>query len=227
MKVLVTGGSRGLGKSIVKMFVERGHEVFFTYYKTNINIEGAKGMYCDISKESDVENLFQNIEELDVIINNAGISIDNALEDKTALEFRQVLDTNLVGVFNVLKYGSKKIKKGSIINISSTNGIDTGYVLSMDYDASKAGVISLTHNMAKYLAPDIRVNCVAPGWINTDMNKYLFPDFKREEENKILLKRFATCEEVAEVVYFLASDKASYINDTVIRVDGGYNGIGR
>lgn len=221
MKVLVTGGSGTLGKKIVEVFLNEGYEVIYTYYKNNVSIKGAKGIYCDVSNEEDVKKKFLEIDNLDVIVNNAGISIDNTLEDKSSDEFRKVLDTNLVGVFNVIKYGSKKIKMGSIINISSTNGIDTGYELSMDYDASKAGVISLTHNMAKYLAPNIRVNCVAPGWINTNMNKDMYPAFKKEEEGKILLKRFADASEVAEVVYFLASSKASYVNDSIIRVDGG------
>lgn len=221
MKVLVTGGSGTLGKKIVELFLNEGYEVIYTYYKNNVSINGAKGIYCDVSNEEDVKKIFLEIDNLDVIVNNAGISIDNTLEDKSSDEFRKVLDTNLVGVFNVIKYGSKKMKKGSIINIASTNGIDTGYELSMDYDASKAGVISLTHNMAKSLAPNIRVNCVAPGWINTNMNKDMYPAFKKEEEDKILLKRFADASEVAEVVYFLASSKASYINDAIIRVDGG------
>lgn len=221
MKVLVTGGSGTLGKKIVELFLNEGYEVIYTYYKNNVSIKGAKGIYCDVSNEEDVKKIFLEIDNLDVIVNNAGISIDNTLEDKSSDEFRKVLDTNLVGVFNVIKYGSKKMKKGSIINIASTNGIDTGYELSMDYDASKAGVISLTHNMAKSLAPNIRVNCVAPGWINTNMNKDMYPVFKKEEEDKILLKRFADASEVAEVVYFLASSKASYVNDSIIRVDGG------
>lgn len=221
MKVLVTGGSGTLGKKIVEVFLNEGYEVIYTYYKNNVSIKGAKGIYCDVSNEVDVKKMFLEIDNLDVIVNNAGISIDNTLENKSSDEFKKVLNTNLVGVFNVIKYGSKKMKKGSIINISSTNGIDTGYELSMDYDASKAGVISLTHNMAKCLAPNIRVNCVAPGWINTNMNKDMYPAFKKEEEDKILLKRFADASEVAEVVYFLASSKASYINDAIIRVDGG------
>ncbi len=221
MKVLVTGGSGTLGKKIVEVFLNEGYEVIYTYYKNNVSIKGAKGIYCDVSNEEDVKKIFLEIDNLDVIVNNAGISIDNTLENKSSNEFRKVLDTNLVGVFNVIKYGSKKIKMGSIINIASTNGIDTGYELSMDYDASKAGVISLTHNMAKCLAPNIRVNCVAPGWINTNMNKDVYPAFKKEEEDKILLKRFADASEVAEVVYFLASSKASYVNDSIIRVDGG------
>ena len=115
----------------------------------------------------------------------------------------------------------KEEKKGCIINISSTNGIDTNYPYSLDYDASKAGVISLTKNLAKELAPNIRVNAIAPGWVNTDMNKNLTDNFIKEEQEKILLNRFAEDYEIAKVIYFLSTEDASYINGSIIRVDGG------
>ena len=114
-----------------------------------------------------------------------------------------------------------KNKSGNIINVASTNGIDSYYVESLDYDASKSGVISLTHNLANYLAPNIRVNCVCPGWINTKMNDCLSEEFKEKEINKILIGRFAEAKEIANIIYFLATEEASYINDSVIKIDGG------
>ena len=115
-----------------------------------------------------------------------------------------------------------KNKSGAIINISSTNGLNTYYPTSVDYDASKSGLISLTYDSAVQFAPYVRVNCVAPGWINTEMNKELPEDFVKEETERILVKRFAEPEEIAKVVVFLASEDASFINSTVIKVDGGW-----
>ena len=135
-----------------------------------------------------------------------------------------VLNVNLIAPFLLSKYASKymiKNKYGKIINIASTNGIDTYYPSSLDYDASKAGLISLTHNLAIELAPYITVNAIAPGWTNTDMNKNLSEEQKKKINERILLKRFANPDEIANVVAFLASPEASYINNEVIRVDGG------
>ena len=119
------------------------------------------------------------------------------------------------------KYLASLMDKGFIINIGSTNGIDSYYPYSMDYDASKAGLHILTKDMAVDLGPNIRVNAVAPGWVETPMNESLTKEYKQEEIKKIIMNRFATPEEIAEVIYFLASDKASYINGAVIVVDGG------
>lgn len=133
-----------------------------------------------------------------------------------------MVNTNLTGTYYLTKLLVKKINSGGeIIFVSSTNGIDTPYIESIDYDASKAGVISLMQNMANMLAPDLRVNAVAPGWVNTKMNETLSEDFKKAEEEKILLRRFADPEEIANVIGFLCSDNASYVNKTLIRVDGG------
>jgi len=134
------------------------------------------------------------------------------------------LIVNLVGTFLCSKYVGKVMLeqgRGRIINIASSNAINTYYPESCDYDASKAGVISLTHNFARELAPYINVNCICPGWVKTDMNKELSYEQISTERKKILLNRFASPEEISKVVLFLASPAASYINDTIIRVDGG------
>ena len=155
------------------------------------------------------------------IINNAAIAIDTLPEDKTVADFKKVVSTNLIGPFMIYKYLASLMDKGFIINIGSTNGIDSYYPYSMDYDASKAGLHILTKDMAVDLGPNIRVNAVAPGWVETPMNESLTKEYKQEEIKKIIMNRFATPEEIAEVIYFLASDKASYINGAVIVVDGG------
>ena len=238
--VLITGGSSGIGKETVYKFAKNGYDVIFTYNKSketsktiekdikssyNVNIYSIK---CDISLENDVKSLANFVKDktnkIDVLVNNAGIAIDNLLEEKTVEEFKKVIDTNLIGTFSVVKYLGNLINDGgSIINISSTNAIDSYYIESIDYDASKIGIISLTHNLAKYYAPRVRVNCICPGWVDTLMNKDLSKEQKDSENKKILLNRFAKPSEIANVIYFIASDEGSYINDAIIKVDGGRN----
>ena len=183
---------------------------------------------CDVSNENEVKNMVSSIistyKKIDVLVNNAGIAIDTTFDDKNINDFKKILDVNLIGPFIVSREVSKYMleeKNGVIINVSSTNGLETYYEYSLDYDASKAGLISLTHNLSNYLAPYIRVNAVAPGWVNTEMNKELDSCYIKEECDKIYLKRFAEPKEVAKAIYFLASDDASYINNEVLRVDGG------
>lgn len=238
--VLVTGSSIGLGSYIIRKFASNNYDVIITYNthkkaalelqkeitkKYNIKTLIVK---CDISKENEIENLKNEIlntfGKLDVLVNNASIAIDTIFDDKSKENFMNILEINLVGTFLVSKtFGDIMLKqeKGNIINISSTNGIDTYYEYSLDYDASKAGIINLSHNLANHYSPNIRVNTICPGWINTPMNQNMNEEFKKQEEDKILLKRFADPSEIANLVYFIASDEASYINDSVIRIDGG------
>lgn len=241
---LITGSNRGIGASIAEEFAKVGVNViinychheeeaknFATYLKEKYKIE-VLVIKCDISKEEEVEEMFHKILDtfggIDILVNNASVARDSLLLDKNIKEFKRVLDVNLVGTYLCSKYAGrimKSAKKGKIINISSTNALDTFYPESCDYDASKAGVISLTHNLAREFAPFIQVNCICPGWVKTKMNKNLSLEQIKEEEKKILLGRFATPEEISQVVLFLASSKANYINDAIIRVDGGkYNG---
>lgn len=236
--VLVTGSSKGIGKSTIIEFAKNGYDVVINYNNSVNEAENLKkyilekydvNVLCikaDMCNEDDIDNMVNIIidqfKHIDVLVNNAGIAIDCIVDDKTKGNFIKTLDTNLIGPFLLSRKCSKYMPKGSsIINITSTNGIDTYYEYSLDYDASKAGLISLTNNLSQIYAPNIRVNAVAPGWVMTDMNKELDDDYINEESSKILLNRFAEPEEIAKVIFFLASDAASYINNTVIRVDGG------
>lgn len=188
----------------------------------------ALAIKADISTEAQVKNLVeQTIREfghIDVLVNNASIVVDKDFSERSFRDFEETFKVNVAGTFLVSKYVANymlKANRGKIINISSTNGINTLYPTSIDYDASKAAIISLTKNMAIEFAPYINVNAIAPGWINTEMNKQLDPEFLEEEHNKILLHRFLETEEGAKLVYFLASDDANYITGEIIRVDGG------
>lgn len=236
MVVLITGASSGLGREVAKIFADKGYDIVFTFLHHEQEALSLKEelekkvkvlcLKCDVTSEEDVNNLVKGINEnfgkIDCLVNNAGISMDNNIFDKSLSEFRRVVDVNLTGVFNVARNIVPLMSSGSIINVASTDGIDTFYEEEMDYAASKAGLITLTKIMAKQFAPNIRVNVVAPGWINTEMNKDLYDDFKQKQIDKILLKRFAEPKEVASVIYFLSSNDASYINGSVIRVDGGH-----
>ena len=228
---LITGASRGIGKACAIKFASNNFDVIINYNNSVNEAENLKkyilekydvSVLCikaDLSNEDEIKNMVNTIvnefSTIDVLINNAGIAIDSLVEDKTKENFMKTLDVNLIGPFLLTRELSKHINdNGSIVNISSTNGIDTYYPYSLDYDASKAGLISLTNNLSQIYAP-IRVNAVAPGWVMTDMNKELDEEYVKEESSKILLDRFAEPEEIANVVYFLASEEASYINNTV------------
>lgn len=239
--VLVTGGSRGIGKAISKRFAKEGYDIIINYKENESRAEEAKReiensydakvmlVKADLSNEEAiidmVNQIFNTYGKIDVLVNNAGVVIDKEFDEKTIKDWENTIKVNLIAPFVLTKLIGRKMyeaKSGAIINISSTNGINTYYPTSVDYDASKAGVISLTYDAAVEFAPYVRVNSVAPGWVNTEMNKDLEEDFVKEETEKILVKRFAEPEEIANVVYFLASDEASFVNSEVIKVDGGW-----
>ena len=240
MNVLVTGSSRGLGKAIILEYAKNGYDVIINYNKnaqaalklkdyveTTYHVK-VLAIKCDLAKETEIDymidSVYKEFGQLDILINNASIALDQDFELKTKEDFMKTLEINLVGTYLLSKkIGLKMLtrKNGNIINISSTNGLETTYPESIDYDASKAGVISLTHNLANYFSPYIRVNAICPGWINTDMSKTLDTAFKNKELDKILLGRFAEPYEIANLAYFLGTPKASYINDSIIRIDGG------
>ncbi len=236
MTIIITGGTKGIGKAIALTLAKEKHNLILTYVNDDASALQLKKeleqhtniliLKSNVTKEEEVIKLLDiavsKFNNIDVLINNAGISIDTTLEDKTVDNFKKILEVNLIGPFLTSKYIGGymfKNKKGKIINISSTNGIDTYYKESLDYDASKAGLNSLTHNFANIYAPYVIVNAIACGWVDTDMNKDMDIEFRNKQLNKILLNRFANPSEIANVVNYLIND--TYINNSIIRVDGG------
>lgn len=242
--VLVTGGAQGIGKAIVLELAKNHYDVVINYLTSNkaaaLLEEEIKKNYdvrvmtvqADVSKEEEVDAMISLIEKkwggVDILINNAAVDLSNLFHLKTADEFRKTLNVNVVGAFNCSKRVYRHMldqEYGRIINISSTNGINTYYPMCIDYDASKAALISLTHNLAFEYGPYINVNAIAPGFIGTDNELDGYDEeFLKEEEEKIMVNRYGKPEEVAYLVKFLISDEANFINNTIIRIDGGQKG---
>ena len=242
--VLVTGGAQGIGKAIVLELVKNHYDVVINYLtsskpaalleeeiKKNYDVR-VMTVQADVSKEEEVDTMISLIEKqwggVDILINNAAVDLSNLFHLKTADEFRKTLDVNVVGAFNCSKRVYRHMldqEYGRIINISSTNGINTYYPMCIDYDASKAALISLTHNLAFEYGPYINVNAIAPGFIGTDNELDGYDEeFLKEEQEKIMVNRYGKPEEVAYLVKFLISDEANFINNTIIRIDGGQKG---
>jgi 3-oxoacyl-[acyl-carrier protein] reductase len=239
---LVTGSGKGIGCACILEFARLGYDVIIHYHHSKKEAEHLKEkvekeydvkailIQADLKNETEVLNMIHIIKEtfhkVDVLVNNAAYCLDTLYEEKTKEAFMETLEVNVVGTFLLSRYIGDMMmqeKEGSIINITSTNGIDTYFPMCLDYDASKSAIISLTHNLALQYAPYIRVNAVAPGWVATENEmKDVDSEYIKSEEEKIFLKRIGKPEEIAKVVAFLASDDASYINNAIIRVDGGH-----
>ena len=237
--VLITGGSRGIGKEIALKFAKQGYDVIINYVsdktdteelKKELESNGGKALIvkADVTNPEQIENLVKSAIEtfgkIDVLVNNAGITKDNLLMRMSEEEFDKVIEVNLKGTYlmtkAVTKYMMKK-RQGSIINLSSVVGV-TGNAGQCNYAASKAGIIGFTKSVAKELASrNIRANAIAPGFIATDMTDVLSDEIKETIQNQIPLKRMGNAKEVAELAYFLGSEQSSYITGQVIHVDGG------
>lgn len=242
--VLITGGAKGIGKAIALELGKQGYDIVINYLtsqkeaellkKTLINQYNIQCMsiQADVSQEDQVDTMISAIEStfggVDILINNAAVDLSNLFHLKNATEFRKTLDVNVVGAFNCCQRVYRHMldqEYGRIINISSTNGINTYYPMCIDYDASKAALISMTHNLAFEFAPYIHVNCIAPGFIGTENELEGYDEeFLKEEIEKIMVQRYGEPQEVAYLVKFLISEEADFINNTVIRIDGGQKG---
>ncbi len=231
---IITGGTRGIGRAIVKELAKEGCKIAFTFKKNRVlaaKIEKetkgkAKGFCVDIKNfaamkkfVSDVKNKFKR---LDILVNNAGITRDKSLMMMEQGDWSEVIDTNLTGAFNASKaciVTFMKQKSGNIVNIASLSGI-VGIPGQTNYAASKAGLLGFTRALAKEVGPyNVRVNAVAPGFIQTDMSKNLKD--KEKMLSSIPLRKFGTANEVAQVVLFLVSDRSAYITGQTIVIDGG------
>ncbi len=238
--VIVTGSSRGIGRATAIAFAQEGARVVVNYKKEKVKAEAvveeikslgtdAIAIQADVSNEDEVrkmmEGAIKNFGAIDILVNNAGIVFDVPILEKTVEQWERTLRVNLIGTFLCMKYAIPYMQGrigAAILNISSTNGIDSLSPESADYDTSKAGVISLTKNFAQSLAPHIRVNSIAPGWIDTDINKNLPKEFIESETQKIALKRWGRPEEIAKAVLFLCSEDAGFVTGSILVIDGGY-----
>lgn len=234
--ILVTGGARGIGKAIVKRFVKEGARVFFTYNSskneakflsrelTGVTYEYKLDVRDFKKSESAVNRIIKEYAYIDILINNAGITADNSIQDMRCDEFRNVIDTNLMGVFNLSKSVIPHMvsrRKGRIVNISSISAIK-GVSQQINYSASKAAILGFSRSLAKEVARfNITVNAVCPGFIETDMFNKL-PAFSRSSALKnIPLGRIGKSQEVAGLVAYLSSEEAAYITGQVFIIDGG------
>jgi 3-oxoacyl-[acyl-carrier protein] reductase len=233
--VIITGGSRGIGRACVTVFSKAGAKVVLTYNKSKAEAEQLEksgknitGIKADIKDYGQcrlvVEQTLKKYKKIDILINNAGKTNDKALVMMTNDDWKDVIDTNLGGTYNMTRAlitTLMKQKSGCIINMSSVSGI-VGLPRQTNYSASKAGIIGFTKALAKEVAAyGIRVNAVCPGYISTDMLNSFGEEIKKNIINTIPAKRLGEPEEVAELCLYLASDSARYINGEAIKIDGG------
>jgi len=241
--ILVTGSAKGIGAEIIRIFAKCGYNCVINYntsekealeLKKEIDSYDIKSLVikADISKENEVETMFREIESnigtVDILVNNAAVDLSNLFNLKKIEDFKKTMDVNVIGAFIVSRRAAKnmiKNKWGRIINISSTNGMNTYYPMCIEYDCSKAALNQLTHDLSMQYKPYINVNAIAPGFIGTETELKDYPEeFLKEEVDKIFVGRYGDPKDVANLAKFLASDEASFINNTIIKIDGGQYG---
>ena len=232
---MIMGGSRGIGAAMVQKFSAAGDRVFFTWLRSAKEAEklsretGAEAIQADAASGEQISQAVQTVlkkaGQIDILICNAGVGLNRMLMDTTDEEFHRVMDTNLYGTFAAIRAvlpGMFWRREGCILTVSSIWG-QTGASCESVYSASKAAVIGLTQAVAREAAgANIRVNCIAPGMIDTGMNDHLSAEEKEELRTEIPLERIGKPEEVAETAFFLASEAAGYITGQVIPVNGGW-----
>lgn len=229
--VVITGGTRGIGAATVRRFAAAGDRVYFLYEKSTELAQameqetGAVGIRCDVTQEEAVARAFQQIGPVDVLVNNAGIVDYNPINWVSAETFRRVMDVNVTGMFLCCKaalFGMLQQQKGAIVNVSSMWG-RVGSSCEVAYSTSKAAVIGMTKALAKELGPSgIRVNAVAPGVIQTDMVKNVDPEVMEELRQETPLEQLGQPEQVADAIWYLTSEQASFVTGTVLDVSGGF-----
>jgi 3-oxoacyl-[acyl-carrier protein] reductase len=225
--VLVTGGNRGIGRAIAEAFKAAGDDVAITY-RSGEPPEGFLAVRCDVTDPAAVDAAFAEIEEkqgpVEVLVANAGITKDTLVLRMSDDEWSDVIDTNLTGSFRVAKRATKgmlRLRRGRIVFISSVVGL-LGSAGQVNYAASKSGLVGMARSLARELGSrSITANVVAPGFVETEMTEVLPEEKKAEYKAQIPLQRYASVEEIADAVTWLASDKAGYVTGAVIPVDGG------
>lgn len=225
-KVLITGASGAIGKSIAEMFVEKGYRVFAGFNRHRIEIDGADSLFLDVTSQKAIDEAVKKIGGADILVNNSAIAQQKLFCDITESDWDNMFDVNIKGMFLTTKAFLPHMihqKSGRIINISSIWG-EVGASCEVHYSASKAAVIGFTKALAKELSlSGITVNCVSPGMVDTPMNSHLTLEDILEIESEIPLRRQAKPKEIADAVYFFASDLANYTTGQVISVSGGWN----
>jgi meso-butanediol dehydrogenase/(S,S)-butanediol dehydrogenase/diacetyl reductase len=218
-RVVVTGGTSGIGAATAKRFRDEGCDVV-----AMARTPGPGVIRCDVSRREDVDAAFAQIGDLDVLVNNAGVSMRSPALDISTEQWDQVLATNLSGAFWVAQAAARRMLAGAggvILNTASTNAL-VGYRYYADYNATKAGLVALTRSLALEWAPKVRVNAVCPGYVLTPMQEAEYtPDMLAEVNGRIPLGRHASPEELAGLFAYLASDEAAYFTGSVIVMDGG------